>query len=76
MTDKIDLPLGLALKQVALACRAHPELSKDQIIHLLRINNDKILVEATLALVEETRRWRYNLVESGILDTEGKPLKF
>ena len=74
--DKADPVLGKALKQVALACRAHPELTKDQVIDLLRINNDRILVEATLALTEETRRWRYNLVQSGILDIEGKPLKF
>ena len=68
--------LGKSLKQVALAHRAHPELTKNQVIDLRRINNDRILVEATLQLVEETRRWRYNLVESGILDIEGKPLNF
>ena len=74
--DESHPTLGIALRHVSLACRAYPDLSKDQVIALLRINNDRVLVEATLQLVEETRRWRYNLVQSGILDIEGKPLKF
>ena len=71
-----DLHWEGVLMAVVKCKRANPTISTEEAINIIRIAYERQILDSTLALNEEVRRWRYNLVESGILDIEGKPLVF
>ena len=71
-----DIHWEAVLSVVNKCKRATPTLTTDQAIAVVRIAYEVRLLGRTAKLNEEVRRWRYNLVESGILDIEGKPLVF
>ena len=71
-----DIHWEAVLSVVSKCKRATSTLTTDQAIAVVRIAYEVQLLEQTAKLTEEVRRWRYNLVESGILDIEGKPLVF
>ena len=66
-----------AILSVVMKCRrANPTLTMDQALAIVKGAYESRILDQTLKLTEEVRRWRYNLVESGVLDIEGKPLVF
>lgn len=54
----------------------HKDITLDQAIDLVKISQQQEVLRAFKQQTEEIRRWRLNLVNTGILDKDGLPLLF